>query len=202
MTGRNQQNARGSFRLALALGQAESRRMRANLIRVGLSVAALIVGLAKGNAEEQAAKPETPEARQARLFKKFESTLTNAVLTGQFTVVGKESPPRKESYTILSIRKMPQGDLWVFTARIKYGKRDMTLPMPIPVKWAGDTPVISLDNLTLPGLGTFSAHVVIDGSKYAGTWAHGKVGGHMFGTIAPAKPKPKPVAPKSPKKEE
>ena len=137
--------------------------MRANQIRGWVSVVALLVGLAKGNAEEQAAKPETAEARQARLFKKFESTLTNAVLTGQFTIVGKE--------------------------RIKYGKRDVTLPMPIPVKWVGDTPVISLDKLTLPGLGTFSAHVVIDGKKYAGTWSHGKVGGHMFGTIAPAKPK-------------
>ena len=148
----------------------------------------LVVGIVGGYAEEQAAKPETPEARKARLFKKFESTMSNAVLTGQFTVVGKEAPPRKESYTILSIRKMPQGDLWVFTARIKYGERDMMLPMPIPVKWAGDTPVISLDNLTFPGLGTFSAHVVIDGSKYAGTWAHGKVGGHMYCTIAPVKP--------------
>ena len=164
--------------------------MRANQIRLWLSVATLIVALVRGYAEEQVAKPETPEARQVRLFKKFESTMSNAVLTGQFNVVGKEAPPRKESYTILSIRKMPQGDLWVFTARIKYGERDITLPMPIPVKWAGDTPVISLDNLTLPGLGTFSAHVVIHGRKYAGTWAHGKVGGHMFGTIESAKVKP------------
>ena len=170
--------------------------MRANQIRGWVSVVALLVGLAKGNAEEQAAKPETSEARQARLFKKFESTLTNAVLTGQFTIVGKETPPSRESYTILSVKKMSQGDLWVFTARIKYGKRDVTLPMPIPVKWVADTPVISLDKLTLPGLGTFSAHVVIDGSKYAGTWAHGEVGGHMFGTIVPAKAKAKPAAPK------
>ena len=79
--------------------------MRANLIRGCLSVAVLIAGLAKVNAEEPKAKPETPEARQARLFKQFESTLTNAVLTGQFTVVGKEAPPRTESYTILSVKK-------------------------------------------------------------------------------------------------
>ena len=46
-----------------------------------------------------------------------------------------------------------------------------------------DTPVVSLVNLTIPGLGTFSAHVVIDGKKYAGTWKHGKAGGHMFGVI-------------------
>jgi hypothetical protein len=25
---------------------------------------------------------------------------------------------------------------------------------------------------------------VIDGGKYAGTWAHGKVGGHLYGTIS------------------
>jgi len=41
-----------------------------------------------------------------------------------------------------------------------------------------------MDNLNLPGLGTFSAHVVIDGGKYAGTWSHGKVGGHLYGTIS------------------
>ncbi|HJN88790.1 MAG TPA: hypothetical protein QGG93_00560 [Verrucomicrobiota bacterium] len=189
MSRRNPQNRLWSFLLALTLGQAESHRVHANLIRGGLTVAALIVGLAKVCADEPATKPETAEARQARLFKKFETTLTNAVLTGQFTITGQEAPPRTESYTIHSVRKMARGDLWVFTARIKYGKRDVTLPLPIPVKWAGDTPVISLDNLTFPGLGTFSAHVVIDGDKYAGTWTHGKASGHMFGTIAPAKPK-------------
>lgn len=182
----------------LALGQAESRRVHANQIRGGLIVAVLIIGWTKICADEPTIKPETAEARQARLFKKFESTLTHVTLTGQFTITGREAPPRTESYTIHSVRKMAQGDLWVFTARIKYGKRDVTLPMPIPVKWAGDTPVISLDNLTLPGLGTFSAHVVIDGDKYAGTWTHGKVNGHMFGTIAPAKPKPETAASKTP----
>ena len=28
----------------------------------------------------------------------------------------------------------------------------------------------------------FSAHVVIDRGKYAGTWAHGNKGGHLYGT--------------------
>ena len=55
--------------------------------------------------------------------------------------------------------------------------------MPLPIKWAGDTPVISMDKLSIPGLGTFSAHVVIDDDKYAGTWKHGKAGGHLFGNI-------------------
>ena len=41
-----------------------------------------------------------------------------------------------------------------------------------------------MQDLSIPGLGTFSAHVVIDGQKYAGTWAHGKVGGHLYGKIS------------------
>jgi hypothetical protein len=46
-----------------------------------------------------------------------------------------------------------------------------------------------MKDLNIPGLGTFSAHVVIDGDKYAGTWAHGKVGGHLYGTIEKMKKK-------------
>ena len=186
--------------LANALGQAETRRMQTTMNRCGgvFVLATFILGLAKLPAETEA-KPEadapTAEAKQAALFKQFEKTLTNAEMTGQFTLVGKEVPPIKESYTIHSVKKMSQGDYWVFTARIKYGKKDITLPMPLQVKWAGNKPVIYLDNVTIPGLGTFSSYTVIDGDKYAGTWQHGDVGGHMFGTITPAKPKaPAPKA--------
>jgi hypothetical protein len=59
--------------------------------------------------------------------------------------------------------------------------------MPLPVKWAGDKPVIAMDNVKIIGLGTFSAHVVIDGKRYAGTWQHGKVGGHLYGAIVTIK---------------
>ena len=43
--------------------------------------------------------------------------------------------------------------------------------------------MITLTDFTVPGLGTFSARVVIYRNKYAGTWSHGEVGGHLFGTI-------------------
>ena len=117
------------------------------------------------------------------LFKQFEKTLNNALMVGQFTFVGKDVPPLKESYTIHSVKKMSQGDYWIFNARIKYGKTDITLPMPLQVKWAEGKPVIYLDNVTIPGLGTFSSYTIIDGNKYAGTWQHGDIGGHMFGSI-------------------
>jgi hypothetical protein len=129
---------------------------------------------------------------QADLFKKFEQTMNGAVLAGQFTILGKDRdsmPP--EEYTIKRVSKLADGDYWLFQARIKYGDKDVTVPLPLEVKWAGDTPVITLTDLTIPALGTFSARVVIDNGKYAGTWTHGDAGGHMFGVIrrnAEAKP--------------
>lgn len=114
---------------------------------------------------------------------KFEKELSGVKFIGQFTIDGQEGLPAKEEYTILSVKKLEVGDLWLFKARVKYGKTDITLPMPLPVKWVGDKPVIAMDNVKIIGLGTFSSHVVIDGNRYAGTWQHGKVGGHLFGRI-------------------
>ena len=124
------------------------------------------------------------EASKEELFKNFEKSMKNVRFTGHFTVIGQDQAPSKETYEIHKVEKLGDGDLWIFTARVKYGDKDIVLPMPLPVKWLGRIPVITMDKVTLPGLGTFSAHVVIDGDKYAGTWAHGKVGGHLYGTIA------------------
>ena len=116
-------------------------------------------------------------------FDSFREKMQGVRFSGFFTMTGKEVPPMEETYEIQSVQKFGEEDLWIFTARVKYGKKDVVLPMPLPVKWVGDVPVITMKDLAIPGLGTFSAHVVIDGNKYAGTWAHGKVGGHLYGTI-------------------
>ena len=148
----------------------------------------VVFGLVKPLAEPKKSSSNEVKAVEKKtsntlLFKQFEKTLNNALMVGQFTFDGKDVPPIKESYTIHSVKKMSQGDYWIFNARIKYGKTDITLPMPLQVKWAEGKPVIYLDNVTIPGLGTFSSYTIIDGNKYAGTWQHGDIGGHMFGTI-------------------
>jgi hypothetical protein len=73
--------------------------------------------------------------------------------------------------------------MWLFKARIKYGDHDVTVPIPLQVSWAGKTPMIVVDQISIPGLGTFDARVLIAGDRYAGTWQHGDVGGHLFGKI-------------------
>lgn len=124
---------------------------------------------------------------QQKLFDSFEKTMTKVKLVGNFTIDGKDNGDlRKEEYIVEKVKKTDEGDYWVITARIKYGEVDLAVPVPVEVKWAGKTPVITLDNITIPGLGTFSSRVVIDQGKYAGTWTHDEVGGHLFGKLEPA----------------
>ena len=124
----------------------------------------------------------------------FSKSMANCVLVGSFTIDGKESKGalKEERYEIESVTRAAD-NMWIFLTRVKYGNLDTKLPITVPVEWAGDTPMVTLTNATLPGLGEgFSARVLFYEGRYAGTWQHGPVGGHMFGTIETAKPA-KPV---------
>ncbi len=118
------------------------------------------------------------------LYEKFSRLLTGAKLVGQFTIDGLPlSALKPETYEISKVEKAAEGDYWTITARIKYGEHDMEVPIMLEVKWAGSTPVITLDNLTIPGFGTFSSRVLFHRDRYVGTWQHGDKGGHMFGHV-------------------
>jgi hypothetical protein len=121
----------------------------------------------------------------------FEKYLTNAVLTGVFTVDGQPLDKlTEERYEIKNAKKVAGEDkLWEITTRIKYGDKDLTVPVFVNIDWVGRTPMIVLDSITIPGLGTFSARVVFHDRKYAGTWKHDNVGGHLFGRVEPAQNK-------------
>ena len=130
------------------------------------------------------AQDAKPAPSQDELIKKLEKDLTGVKLVGRFTVTGKgDTTPKEEEYTITSATKLDEPDLWLIKARVKYGNKDGTFPIPLEIKWAGDTPIITLTNLEIPGLGTFSSRVVIYEGRYAGTWQHGDVGGHLFGVL-------------------
>lgn len=115
---------------------------------------------------------------------KLTEYLSGVKFVGSFTVTGAaERPPEPESYYILSAEKMDDGDWWKLTARIKYSTHDLTIPMALEIKWAGETPVITVDQMVVPGLGTFDARVLIRKGSYAGTWAHDQIGGQLFGRL-------------------
>ena len=140
-------------------------------------------------AVKPAAKPQ--KVTREELEKQFAERLSGSTFVGHFSMAGKEAnPPQMERYTLTKVSKV-EGDMWQFDARVQYGQLDVTVPMRLEVKWADDTPVISLTDLTIPGLGTFTSRVLVYGDRYAGTWQHGEAGGHLWGRIekAPAKPK-------------
>ncbi len=122
---------------------------------------------------------ESPDREQ-----KLAAYLTGAAFSGKFTVEGREDKlPKTEEYSISKCEKLPEADMYRMTARIKYGDVDSEVPLDIKILWAGNTPVITLDSLWIPGMGTFGARVLIHSGRYAGTWQHDAVGGHMFGQI-------------------
>lgn len=121
------------------------------------------------------------------LIEKLQRAISHTQWTGNFTLTGSDAAPKKESYQIIDAVHQ-SGDQWLLTARIAYGDRDVTVPIPLEIKWAGRTPVITVDNLTIPPLGTFDARVLIRKGSYAGTWAHGDKGGHLFGKYEKMEP--------------
>ena len=144
----------------------------------------LLLGIAAysslGTAQESASKapPKPP-------IEEFEKYLSGSVLVGVFSVDGQPlAKLNEERYEIKKARKIEDGSsLWEITTRIKYGDKDLVIPVEINVEWIGKTPVMVMDSVPLPGLGTFSARVVFHDKKYAGTWKHDENGGHLFGRV-------------------
>ena len=165
------------------------------------SILPLLAMVCLGPALARAADPADPKQDRAALEKKFIDTLSGTTLTGNYTVVGQKEyvQPKNDKYTIESVTKY-NDDVFVITTRIQYGDHDVTVPLAVPVVFAGDTPMIVLNKFPVPGLGTFSARVLFDGDKYAGTWDAGDHGGHLYGRITKDKAKEKAKEPKEPEK--
>ncbi|MCO8120490.1 hypothetical protein NHH03_01980 [Stieleria sp. TO1_6] len=145
------------------------------------ATAVLFLLLAQSALQPSAVRADDPRPKETRLAE----YLSGTQFVGKFTVDGADNDPKTETYTIKSCEKLPTADLYRLTARIKYGQVDQEVPLDLKILWSGDTPVITLESIWIPGMGTFDAHVLIRAGRYAGTWQHGDKGGHLFGKIVP-----------------
>ena len=150
---------------------------------VGLLLLAAMFGLGWVVAKARVGS-SVSRASLSDLERQFTDRMKGVALVGHFTIVGRgDRPPIPERYEISSAEKVGDNE-WRFNARIKYGKIDTALPIVVTMVWAGDTPMITMTEVAIPTLGTFSARVLFYGDRYAGTWQHGdQGGGHMFGRI-------------------
>lgn len=143
-----------------------------------------------------------PKPTRADLEKQFEEMLTGATLEGVWQMTGKGglrgnaplTDPKKESYTIATVTKAGK-EHWIVSARIQYADNDVTVPVLVRVVWAGDTPMITIDDLTIPMAGTYSARVMFHNGFYTGIWYSNSrnYGGVMAGRIVKPTDKPAPA---------
>ncbi len=128
----------------------------------------------------QAADPASLTERE----REFTERMQNVTLEGHFTLEGQERRDgNPELYEISKVTKL-EGDRWRFDVHLTYATVDATLPVVVPIVWAGDTPMVSITDFEIPGLGDeFGARVIFYDDRYAGTWDHGAYGGMMYGTI-------------------
>ena len=111
--------------------------------------------------------------------------MQGAALVGTFTLSGDETgTAHPDRYDIASVRKVGD-DLWQFNATMSCCGMDgsSAVPIAVPMRFVGDTPVILMTDTSLPGIGTFTVRLFFYGDHYAGFWSHGPHGGHMTGRI-------------------
>lgn len=124
----------------------------------------------------------------------FAKLMTGATLVGNFTVgndgsVDPKTLLKPDRYELATVNKV-KDEVWLFV----YVHKGVPIPLTMKVLWAGTTPVLTLDEFTIAGMGTFSARLMFHDDLYAGTWKHGLKGGLMFGKIESLESKKKQSA--------
>ena len=75
--------------------------------------------------------------------RQFADRMRNVDMVGTFTVWGREErTPRTDRYEIVSVEKIAD-DQWRFNTKMDCcGLNGATMPIAVPMRWVGDTPVI------------------------------------------------------------
>ncbi len=129
------------------------------------------------------AQQASSESEHAQLEARFAAMLSGAQLVGWSTADDRpaDAAPQPDSYQLGEVRKLENGK-W----RIEWKRGALTLPVVVPVEWAGDTPIIAVRELTIPLMGTFDARVMFHDDQYVGIWSGAGHGGQMGGRVVHA----------------
>ncbi len=131
-----------------------------------------------------AAKAE-PKPWAANPEDRFKELFTKCYLSGRWAPLkdGKLGEEKGgDKYNIVSVTK-GKGEGWIIHAKMKYRGQEFVLPIPVTVKFAGDTTLLIVDDLTFAYGGIYSARLLIHGRTYSGSWSDGRSGGMLYGVI-------------------
>ena len=141
----------------------------------------LLLAMQVGTSITQAEQPVDPVTDSQS--KAIVERLSDCAFVGRYTRNGNIDPGQTERYEIKSCEPTDQPNTYKLVARIEYGQHDIEAPLIVKIYFADQTPVLTLDQVWIPGLGTFDARVLLRGDRYAGTWSHDSTTGHLFGSI-------------------
>jgi hypothetical protein len=153
-----------------------------NFVRLIFCFALLVVGM--GTTVRSASAQGDGEVEA-----KFIAMLKDATLKGTWAPVqqGKLGTEKgNDSYRIARVQKSEDGK-WSIVYVIAVGDKQVEFPIPVSVKFAGDTAVLILDNVRAgPGKASWSARVMFHADVYTGRWWEAdnrEHGGTIAGTI-------------------
>ena len=115
----------------------------------------------------------------------FAAMLKNANLKGSWVPVnqGATGKGQGDSYQVVRATKI-KGDRWHIVSRAKHKGQAIEFPIPVIIKWAGDTAVMILDEIPTAGGKKYSARVMFHNDRYAGSWwGKNQPGGLLSGAI-------------------
>lgn len=122
----------------------------------------------------------------ATLQAAFVAMLKDATLEGAWVPVqgGKSGEQKVDRYQVVRAEKI-EGDQWRIISKMTHQGQEIEVPIPVIVKWAGDTAVMILDDVATGGGKSYSARVLFHNDRYAGSWwASNQPGGLVSGTIS------------------
>ena len=110
--------------------------------------------------------------------------LSGATLSGFLSAEGSPQP-RPASLQIKRLEKSAGPHDWTFQVALQAAGNTEECPLTADVHWAGSTPVISIHEVNIPGVGTVSAKLLINNWLFAGIWVHNDKRGQVWGEVSP-----------------
>ncbi len=110
--------------------------------------------------------------------------LSGATLSGFLSAEGSPEP-RPVTLDIKRLDKSRGPHDWQLHVAIQAVENTVECDLAVDVQWAGSTPVISLHEASIPGVGTVNAKILINNCLFAGTWVHEGIRGEVWGEVWP-----------------
>jgi hypothetical protein len=157
---------------------ATVKQLRSSIVLLVLFFASQLLALAQGSSNVET---------------NFVAMLKNATLKGTWAPVQQAqlgTSRKDDGYRVARVEKK-DGDKWTLVYLVTYQSKEIEYPMPVTVKFAGDTSVLILDNVRAGrDKANWSARIMFHENVYTGRWwetGNKEHGGTIEGVVTHAK---------------